>query len=69
MRGGPQIRDYHGPEADPAGGATAAGVGLNWYLNGGVKIATDYERTVFRTAGTARRPPENDLFSRIQFSF
>jgi phosphate-selective porin OprO/OprP len=50
-------------------GATAAGVGLNWYLNGAVKIATDYERTVFQTAGTVRRPPENDLFSRIQFSF
>lgn len=50
-------------------GATAAGVGLNWYLNSGVKIATDYERTVFQTAGTVRRPPETDLFSRIQFSF
>lgn len=51
--------------------ATAAGVGLNWYLNRNVKIAADYERTGFErgAAAGADRPDEHALFTRFQIAF
>ena len=51
--------------------ATAAGVGLNWYLNRNVKIAADYERTGFDrgAAAGADRPDEHALFTRFQIAF
>jgi phosphate-selective porin OprO and OprP len=51
--------------------ATAAGVGLNWYLNRNVKIAADYERTAFDrgAAAGADRPDEHSLFTRFQIAF
>jgi phosphate-selective porin OprO/OprP len=51
--------------------ATAGGVGLNWYLNRNVKIATDYELTRFDrgAAAGADRPDEHSLFTRFQVAF
>ena len=51
--------------------ATAAGVGLNWYLNRNVKIATDYELTTFErgAANSGDRPDEHALFTRFQIAF
>jgi phosphate-selective porin OprO and OprP len=51
--------------------ATAAGVGLNWYLNRNVKIAADYELTRFDggAAAGADRPDEHALFTRFQIGF
>ena len=51
--------------------ATAAGVGLNWYLNRNVKIVADYERTAFErgAAAGADRPDEHALFTRFQIAF
>jgi phosphate-selective porin OprO/OprP len=51
--------------------ATAAGVGLNWYLNRNVKIAADYELTRFDRGALAGadRPDEHALFTRFQIAF
>ena len=50
--------------------ATAAGVGLNWYVNRAVKISADYELTKFDGgAVSADRGDEHSVFTRIQFSF
>jgi phosphate-selective porin OprO/OprP len=51
--------------------ATAAGVGLNWYLNRNVKIAADYERTAFErgAANGGDRADEHALFTRFQIAF
>jgi phosphate-selective porin OprO/OprP len=51
--------------------ATAGGLGLNWYLNRNVKIATDYELTRFDrgAANGADRPDEHGLFTRFQVAF
>jgi phosphate-selective porin OprO/OprP len=51
--------------------ATAAGLGLNWFLNRNVKIATNYERTTFErgAASGADRPDEHALFTRFQIGF
>jgi phosphate-selective porin OprO/OprP len=50
--------------------ATAAGVGLNWYLNQNVKWMFDWERTRF-DGGTAggNRPDENALSTRFSLVF
>ncbi len=51
--------------------ASAAGVGLNWYLNRNVKIAADYELTRFDRGALAGadRPDEHALFTRFQIAF
>jgi phosphate-selective porin OprO/OprP len=51
--------------------ATAAGVGVNWYINKNVKFALDYERTRFDggAAGGADREDENALLTRLQLNF
>ncbi len=50
--------------------ARAWAVGINWYVNPNVKLAADYEQTVFRGgARSGDRAPERALLSRIQFSF
>ena len=51
--------------------ASAAGVGLNWYLNRNVKIAADYELTRFDGGALAGadRPDEHALFTRFQIAF
>lgn len=52
-----------------ARGADAWLAGVNWYLNTGVKLMANFERTTFEAAGTARRRPENALLTRLQLSF
>jgi phosphate-selective porin OprO/OprP len=59
--------------ADPtksARGAQAWAAGVNWYLAQQVKLAINFERTVFQggAKGDAFRPPENDLIGRVQFA-
>ena len=51
--------------------ASAAGVGVNWYLNQNVKWSLDYEQTRFDggAAGGADRPNEDAVLARIQLSF
>lgn len=59
--------------ADPARSALAASsftAGVNWYLNGGVRVLADYERTRFdAAAGAARRPSEGVFVTRFQVAF
>ena len=51
--------------------AEEQGIGINWYLNRFVKLATDYEHTGFRMASNTVTPlhSENVLMSRIQLAF
>lgn len=50
--------------------AKETGIGVNWYLNQYVKLATDYEHTNFRmAAGAAPLHNENVLISMIQLAF
>jgi phosphate-selective porin OprO/OprP len=60
--------------ANPATAAQSAkeqAVGVNWYLNRYVKLATDYEQTGFRMASPTVTPlhSENVLMNRIQLAF
>jgi phosphate-selective porin OprO/OprP len=43
--------------------------GVNWYLNGGLKLQANFERTTFTPAGAVRRAPENLLLTRLQVVF
>jgi phosphate-selective porin OprO and OprP len=50
--------------------ATAAGIGLNWYLNQNVKWMLDYERTEFDGgAATGDRKDENAVLTRFSLVF
>lgn len=59
--------------ADPARsmrGATAYGVGANWYLNRAVRMLLSWERTTFDASGAAaERPAENAVVGRVQVVF
>jgi phosphate-selective porin OprO/OprP len=59
--------------ADPARSAPGASgytAGVNWYLNGGVRILADYEHTHYEAApGAARRPSEGVFVTRFQLAF
>jgi phosphate-selective porin OprO/OprP len=58
--------------ANPATAASRAqawAAGVNWILNGGVKVQVNYERTAFGTSGAAVRAPEHDLLTRVQVGF
>lgn len=53
--------------------ATSWGVGLNWYLNGNMKLNLDYENTTFSgytpTKGTGAYRPEHAILARAQVLF
>lgn len=51
--------------------ARTVGVGLNWYLNSNVKVATDYAYTTFTGGGDGpvSGQPEHVLFTRVQLAF
>lgn len=62
---------YFAKAATSAQFAGSYGIGINWYLNRYVKLATDYEHTGFRMASSTVAPlhSENVLMSRIQLAF
>lgn len=50
--------------------ATSFGLGVNWYLNANVKIATTYTKTTFDDgAASGDREDEETVFTRLQLSF
>ena len=66
--------------SNPRTSASAAkewSVGLNWYLNRNVKVATSFSHTDFKGGGgsgtsapaTVTRRDENVLFTRMQLAF
>jgi len=66
--------------ADPTASARSASewsIGLNWWLNRNVRIATSFSRTTFDGGGgpgsvapaSVTRQPENVLFTRMQLAF
>lgn len=60
---------FYANPATAMAGADAWLAGLNWYLNGGVKLQTNFERTTFDAAGAVQRKPENALITRLQVLF
>jgi phosphate-selective porin OprO/OprP len=60
---------FYANPAAAAAGADAWLAGINWYLNGGVKLQANFERTTFGTAGGVERRPENALLTRLQVAF
>jgi phosphate-selective porin OprO/OprP len=62
---------YFAKAATSAQFAEEQGIGINWYLNRYVKLASDYEHTGFRMASSTVTPlhSENVLMSRIQLAF
>jgi phosphate-selective porin OprO/OprP len=59
--------------ADPTESAESAklwSLGVNWYLNRNVKLALNYDRTVFRNyASNPDRHPEGVLLGQLQLAF
>lgn len=56
--------------------ATAAGLGVNWFLNRNARVSLDFERTWFKGGAVAEpllrtgdRPPENAVLARLQVQF
>lgn len=50
--------------------ATAFAGGVNWHLNKNVKLAANYEQTLFKGgSATGNRPTEKVLLSRLQLNF
>ena len=53
--------------ATSASKASSYGAGINWYLNKNIKLATNYDHTVFD--GAANKPDEEAIFTRAQLRF
>ena len=61
---------YLADHTKSASDALAWGVGVNWYLNSGVKLMLDFEHTRFEDGATrGNRPDENAVLSRLQVAF
>jgi phosphate-selective porin OprO/OprP len=64
----------YGDLSKSAKSAKAWGLGLNWYLNQNIKLATNYERTSFdggagATGAIQDRADEETLYTRLQLSY
>ena len=55
--------------ATAARGAQGWTAGVNWYLNTGVKLQANFERTTFDTPAASQRRAEHYLLTRLQFAF
>ncbi len=62
--------------ANPATSASAAqawSAGLNWYLNGNIRVNASFSRTTFTggngAGATVTKQPENAIFTRVQLAF
>ena len=73
----PAAFEHFSDSATSARSAREWSVGLNWYLNGNVRLLTSFSHTDFEggggtrpgTPGAVTRKPENVLFTRLQLAF